>query len=172
MYGLSRRTIIRNFSTISCSIERPLSSVPEAAWWISIAFGLYGETILDRFGIVPTLVYVYLTAEMHRYRRRYENRGRFYVSLGELQRASGIRNFYAIVRTLHDDFTFSGGSHLFEFSGYRKLTFTNWSIGDEDGNAEGYLQRENRYRVAARELKDKKEKEQLERVKLVLGIHG
>src|SRR5215470_8039733 len=33
------------------------------------------ETILDRFGIVPTLVYVYLTAEKHRYRRRYEDGG-------------------------------------------------------------------------------------------------
>jgi len=30
------------------------------------------ETILERFGIVPTLVYVYLTAVEHRHGRRYE----------------------------------------------------------------------------------------------------
>ena len=33
------------------------------------------ETILERFGIVPTLVYVYVTAVEHRHGRRYEGRG-------------------------------------------------------------------------------------------------
>src|SRR5262249_14208754 len=112
------------------------------------------DAVLNTFGVEPLLAYVYLTAEFHRYRRRYQDREKFYVSLGELQHESGLRNFYAILHRLHEGWKFSGGNHLFEYSGYRKIFVTDWATGDEDSgkNAALMIDREKSIAAAAARL--------------------
>ena len=148
------------------------STPPQEGHWTQMPRYMF-ETILDRFGPTATLAYVYLTAEKHRYRRRFEDRGKFFISLGDMQRASGLRNLYQITRKLHHEFKFNGEKHLFEFSGYRRLVFTEWNVGDEEVNAEIYLQREEKIRLAARQLKIEEEgrMEGTRRTVASVGVH-
>ena len=113
------------------------------------------ETILFLYGPAVALAYVYLTAEKHRYRRRFEDRGKFFVSLGEMQRASGLRNFYQIAQLLRNQMKYPEGNRVFEFSGYRRMCFTDWNIVTEQENVELYFRREQCIREAVRELKEK-----------------
>ena len=83
-----------------------------------------------------------VATEYHRYRRRYEDRSKFYVSLGEMQRESGLDHFYSVIQRLYQEWQWSDKSRLFEVSGCTKLMFTKWQIGDENNNAANWHQRE------------------------------
>src|SRR6266446_2444656 len=78
------------------------------------------------------LTYVYLTAEYHRCRSRYSEKGSFYLSLGELQRASGIRDVYRRISRLNERYRFNGGHPLFKYGGFRKIEFSDWKQSDEE----------------------------------------
>jgi hypothetical protein len=112
------------------------------------------DAILYDCGVDVVLAYVYLTSEFHRHRRRYQDREKFYFSLSELQRESGLRDFYAILGRLQKGWRFSGGVTLFEYSGYRKIFVTDWSCGDEDSgnNAAAMIERERSIAESAAKL--------------------
>lgn len=50
----------------------------------------------------------------------------FFITKRKLRELTGIHDSPGCVDRLYEKFQYSGGDHLFEYSGYRRLTFTNW----------------------------------------------
>lgn len=121
--------------------------------WSQMPRFLFAE-ILERLGTARALAFVYVAAEYHRNRARYAARKNFHISLGEMKRESGLRDFYGMVKSLHDDWKYANEKRLFEFTGYNKLIFTEWNspLGLEEVNADRVVALEQAIEARARKL--------------------
>ena len=90
------------------------------------------------------VVYFYLT---YWRRKCVEDEKSFFITKEKLRDLTNLKDSPGRLGKLYSNFKFSGGNHLFEYGGYHKLTFTDWSTcadPDEDENsrshAEGFNQ--------------------------------
>jgi hypothetical protein len=110
------------------------------------------EQILHKMGRDAALAYTYLAVAYWRYRDRYQDRKQFTVELGELKEDSGLRNFYPLIQKLYSGWTYRDKSHLFQFSGCRRIIFTDWNPTSEEVNAEIEAMREKEIHARAERL--------------------
>ncbi len=117
------------------------------------------------------VVYVYLSYWYWKCRGRYADREKFFITKRELRELTNLENAPERVARLYSNFTYSGGAHLFEYSGYQRLEFTKWATAadpekDENNrkNAERWIQE-----IKEQVKKAKQDKQAREKVKRVAG---
>lgn len=93
------------------------------------------ETLLeqvrnDQFSISDVVVYVYLN-----YIRQFNQKDdAFYISKSELKELTNIQKADECIRNLYNNFTYSGGEHLFEFEDrYHGFRIEEWAQAKVDG---------------------------------------
>lgn len=120
------------------------------------------------------VVYVYLDY----WRQIKGGKDVFFITKRKLSDLTGLKDVSQRVKRLYERFQFSSGDHLFNYTGYQTLTFTNWAtFADPDtvnGQGNRKLAEERRQEIkerVARKKRARAEKERLRKVEKLLKSH-
>lgn len=123
------------------------------------------ESLLERiryniFSIQDVVVYVYLNY-FRQFHEKNDGDG-FYISKSQLKELTNIQQADKCIRNLYNNFTYRGGSHLFEFKDrYHGFHIEQWAETEVDG--ERAHQRLQEIRTKAKQVRTEKRKKEIER---------
>lgn len=113
------------------------------------------------------VVYIYLSYWQCRCQVSYEESGDFFITRRQLRELTGLEDAPLRVARLYNNFTYNGGAHLFEYSGYQKLKFTKWATAADPEKDENNRQHAERY---LREIKERARQLRQEQTRREKGI--